>query len=318
MVFHPTIAPEDVERERGVILEEIKMYVDLPQYFVLDALEGLMWPDHPLGLGLAGTPESVSGLSSAKLKQFHQAYYIPNNIVIAVCGNIDHQVAVDLARKKSSKFSFGQKKGALAAKRDQQSPRTAFFHRAIEQMHVALGFYGLNAFDEDRYVLSLLNVILGGNMSSRLFNEVREKRGLAYSIQSSTKSLADTGAVLIRAGVDNRKLVEAVEVICAELRKLGEKGVSQPEFTRAKEYVIGQLLLGLEETLDHMLWMGESVMVRDRIRTMEEVVDAIKKVKRDDIMRLACSIFDARYLNIAVVGPLKKDQEKGIEALLRR
>jgi len=316
MVFFPKIAKKDVENERGVILEEIKMYYDLPQYFVLDALESVMWPDHPLGKGLAGSIESVSGLTAGNLKTFHETHYVPNNIVVAACGNISHEVVVDLVRKKTGRFSFGHKITPSAAARDQAQPRVAFYDRPIEQMHVAIGCFGLDAFHSDRYALSLLNIILGGNMSSRLFNVVREKHALAYSIQTSVKYLMDTGLFLVRAGVDNTKVVKAVDVILKELEKVRVAGVTRAEFSRAKEYLTGQTLLGLEDTMEHMLWIGESTMVRDRIQTAEEVIRAIKRVRIDDIQRVAARILDRNRCNITVVGPFQKDQEKQMRRLI--
>ncbi|MCK4983541.1 MAG: insulinase family protein, partial [Victivallaceae bacterium] len=250
------------------------------------------------------------------LSDFHGAYYVPNNIVVAAGGNVSHQEVVDLARKKTSRFAFEHKISPDPVVRDQNKPRAAFYHRQIEQMHLALGMLGLHSFDEDRHALILLNVILGGNMSSRLFNEVREKRGLAYSIHSSMKTLADTGLFLIRAGVDNEKVTQALDIILKELKKISVSGVTHSEFSRAKEYVVGQLLLGLEDTMEHMLWIGESTLVRDRIRTSDEVVRSIKRVKIDDIQRVAQKILDEKRYNLTVVGPLKEHQEKKMRQLL--
>ena len=168
----------------------------------------------------------------------------------------------------------------------------------------------------DRYALSLLNIILGGNMSSRLFNEIREKRGLAYSISTSVRYLNDTGMFQVRAGVDNQKIVPAVELILKELKKIKGQGVGSGEFTRAKEYYFGQVLLGLEDTLDQMLWIGESMLVYDHIRTMKEVIAAITKVKPDDIRRMAKTVLKEERFNLALIGALKEDQEKNLRSLM--
>ena len=316
MVFYPKINKKDVDSERGVILEEIKMYYDLPQYFVIDSLEQLMWPDHPLGKGLAGSLESVSGMTAKMIADFHDTHYIPNNIVVAACGHLSHEAIVDLVRRKTRQFNFGQKITAMPASHDQEAARAAFYHRPIEQMHVAFGVYGLNAFDKDRYALSLLNIIMGGNMSSRLFNEVREKRGLAYSIHSSFKALSDTGLFLVRAGVENTKVVQALEVIVNELKKVRQTVVTRSEFARAKDYLTGQLLLGLEDTMEHMLWIGESTMVRDRICPPDEIIRIIKSVKIDDVYRVASGILKDQTYNLSVVGPVKKEQEQAMKGLL--
>jgi predicted Zn-dependent peptidase len=175
---------------------------------------------------------------------------------------------------------------------------------------------GLENDHPDRYALNLLNIILGGNMSSRLFDEVREKRGLAYSISSSLKYLKDTGMFMIRAGVDNKKLVKAVDVILKELKKIRHSGVTEDEFRRSRDYYLGQILLGLEDTLDHMLWIGESVLMRDRIRTLEEIIRLVKKVKREDIRRVANDILKENRFNLAVVGPMDKSQDQALRDLM--
>jgi len=316
MVFCPRISHEDVEKERGVILEEIKMYHDLPQYFVVEELERLMWPDHPLGKGLAGTADSVSQLTDQKLKDFHTTQYIPNNIVLSACGNISHQALVDLARKKTSAFGPGTFRPAEPFHSSGEGDRMIFHHRPIEQMHLALGMPGMDHFDPGRYALNLLNVVVGGNMSSRLFDEVREKRGLAYSIYSSAKSLADTGLFVIRAGVENTRITQTLEVVLQELDKICRDGITPSEFKRAKKYLTGQLLLGLEDTMEHMLWIGESTMIRDRIRTLDEVMEAIKKVRIDDVRKAAQRVFQPQEMRLAVVGPIKPEQERQIRSLM--
>ncbi len=315
MVFDPLINKKDVDKERTVILEEIKMYHDVPQYFVLELLDELMWPDHPLGQNLAGSFETVGGMSAKDLKSFHQNYYFPGNIVVCACGHLEHSRFVNLVRKKLACFDVFKKTNFLAAQNNQSEAQVKFFRKEIEQMHLALGMPGLPVEHKDRYALSLLNVILGANMSSRLFTEVREKRGLAYSISSSTKSLQDTGLFLIRAGVDNNKIVAALEVVLKELKKICLKEVHQDEFIRAKDYFLGQFLLGLEDTLDHMLWMGESLMTWDKVRSLEEIIKEVNQVKISDIKRVANEIFQAGHLNLALVGPLKDGQEKGIRSL---
>lgn len=316
IVFFPNLDKKDLDKERTVILEEIKMYHDLPQFRVVELLDGLLWPNHPLGKSLAGTPESVGALSVADLRAFHRQHYVPDNVVVSVCGRMNHKDALGLVSKKLAGIK-GKKNGLFVpAQNDQKKPQAAFFRKDIEQMHVALGALGLETNHKDLYVLGVLNIILGGNMSSRLFNEVREKRGLAYAISSGVKSLDDTGLLMIRAGVDNKKIVGAVEVILKELAKIRKNGVSDDEFKRAKDYFLGQLLLGLEDTLDHMLWIGETVISRDRVRSAQDVIQEVNRVKLVDIKRVAAALLDPKRLNLAVVGPLTDAQEKELRAQL--
>ena len=315
IALEPLLKKKDVERERTVILEEIKMYKDLPQYYVVDLLEGMMWPGHPLGKNLAGTPESVGQMSGKDLKTFHQDYYVPANVVVAACGKVQHKRFVDLVRKKIAAFRPGQKLSCLAADHSRRPAAVLFSPRPIEQMHLALGMPGYHDDHPDKYVLNMLHVILGGNMSSRLFNEVREKRGLAYSISTSVKTLSDTGMFMVRAGVDNQKLEQAVEVILKELEKLRRRGVAAVEFQRAKDYYKGQVLIGLEDTLDHMIWLGESVCARNRIRTLDEIMRKINQVRIEDVSRVAKEVLQASRYNLSLVGPIS-DEQKGALARL--
>lgn len=314
MVFFPLIQKNDLERERTIILEEIKMYNDLPQYHVLELLDGLVWPDHPLGKSLAGTSETVGAMTQKGLRSFQRRHYAPDNVVVSVCGNFAHDWLVDFLEEKLGNFSNQERDACDPFKGKQRAPRARFFRKQTEQMHMAMGFPSLRADHPDIYAQAVLNVILGGNMSSRLFDELREKRGLAYSVYSTVKSYDDTGLFMIKAGVDNRKLLEAVELIMKLLRQLRRYGVKDPEFVRAREYFLGQFVLGLEDTMEHMMWMGESMIERDRIRTLGEVVYRVNGLTPDDIRRVAADILQEKRLNLAVVGALTDEQEKGLHA----
>lgn len=183
-------------------------------------------------------------------------------------------------------------------------------------MHLALGSLGYPDDHKNKYALNLLHIILGGNMSSRLFNEVREKRGLAYSISTAVKFLKDTGMFMVRAGVDNGKIVQALEVILKELKKIRKSGLPEREFARARDFYKGQVMLGLEDTLDHMLWLGESLVVRNRLRSLEELIEKIGLIKREDVVEVARDILAENRYNLALIGPLTDEQEKTINAML--
>jgi predicted Zn-dependent peptidase len=221
-----------------------------------------------------------------------------------------------LAKAKLGGLKRDKPNAYLPAVNTQVSPRVKLHRRKIEQMHMAIGFVGYHEKHQDRYVLNLLSIILAGNMSSRLFVEVREKRGLAYSISSCSKTMHDTGLFLIRAGVDNVKIVQAMEVILKELKKIQHSGVSEGEFQRAKDYVLGQFLLGLEDTMEHMLWLGESVIAKDEMRRPEDVVKEFQSIQRADIKRVAQEIFNFQKLNMAVVGPITPTQERQLQSVV--
>lgn len=317
MVLNPKIAPRDMFKEKTVICEEIKMYHDLPQYYVMELLDGLLWPGHPLGKSLAGTQKTVMGITPGKLKKFHQTHYHPSNIVVAAGGKVSHAKVVQLSKKYFSQLKSRPEAEYVKVTDFQDKPRVHFAKKDIEQMHLAIGLPAYHETHKDKYALHLLSTILGGNMSSRLFVEVREKRGLAYSIGSSFKPMHDTGAFIIRAGVDINKITQTVSVILKQLVKIQKYGVNADEFKRGKDYLLGQLLLGLEDTLDHMLWVGESVIARNEAKSLDTIVRAFEKITQKDIKRVAREILDESKVNLAVVGPLTEIQEKELRALMK-
>jgi len=317
MVFYPKIRQSDVVKEKTVVIEEIKMYHDLPQYFVMELLDALLWPNHPLGKQLAGTIESVSKLSAKDLKRFHEKYYSSGNVVISACGNLQHSTFVKEIKKTLSGLVEQGKVTFEPILEIQSKPRTHFFKKDIEQMHLAIGMPGYHETHPDKYALALLSIILGGNMSSRLFVEVREKKGLAYSIGSNYKTMHDTGVLMVRAGVDNMKIVDTVDLILKEFRKIRAKGVTPDEFKRAKDYLIGQILLGLEDTMEHMLWIGESMLSRNKGRTIKHVMTELDKIQPGDLKRIARQVLDEVKYNLAIVGPISDDQSEKINNLLK-
>jgi len=187
-----------------------------------------------------------------------------------------------------------------------------FYKKDIEQMHLNIGFHNVSRFHTDKYTSSLLNIILGGNMSSRLFHEVREKKGLAYDISASVKHYSDTGALMIGAGVDSKKLKKAIEVIMKELKKIKRMRVQSGELQRAKDFYKGQLCMALDDTLNRMLWMGDKLIAKDINYNTDEIIDSINMVTPEMVMELAKKIFRQNNMNISLVGPISKKDQKGI------
>ena len=313
--FFPKIIPKDLEKERTVILEEIKMYHDLPQYHVGELLEELLWPDHPLGQGLAGTLKSVGGMSVVDLRDFKKIHYAPANTVISACGSMKHEELVGLVRVKLGKWTGPLPPSCIPARRSQDKPAAHLHYKQTEQTHLALGYLAYEINHKDYYVMALLSILLGGNMSSRLFNEVREKRGLAYSISSGIKSLNDTGGFMVRAGVDNTKIIGALDLILKVLVHAAA-GVKEDEFKRAQEYYMGQSLLGLEDTMDQMLWMGGGVISNDQVKSIGDVIKKIKAVTKNDIKRVASEILNPQRLNVAIIGPMSEGQQKQLRSIV--
>jgi predicted Zn-dependent peptidase len=316
MVINPTVPAKEVEKERTVILEEIKMYKDLPQSYVHELLDQLLWPDQPLGMSVLGTNETVSKINRDKLLAYKNDHYTPENIVISAAGRMNHKQLV-----KKIKFKFGGLKKkklntAGPAVQSQKRPGITLSDKNTEQTHLALGFHGLKRDHPLKYSLGLLNIILGANSSSRLFNEIREKRGLAYEIGTNLKRLKDTGAFIVHAGVDNNKVTDTIALILAQLQKTKDSLVEKDEFNRAKEFYIGQLMLSLEDTMDQMLWIGESTLSLNRTFSVKDVIKEIRRVKRDDLRFVSRLIFKQENINLSAIGPVK-NKEKQIQSLLK-
>jgi len=316
MVINPLLLPNDINKERTVILEEIKMYKDLPQSYVYDLLDELLWPTQPLGMSVIGTAESVSRINREVLSSYKQNHYTPSDIVVSLAGLLEHDKLVARVKKI---FSHRKEKNINTfspARQHQDKPQLNILPKDTEQTHLALGFHSFKRDHPLRHAAGLLHIILGANMSSRLFHEVREKRGLAYEIGTQLKRFQDTGAFVVHAGIDNRKVNEAIKLILEELAKVKHRLVEADEFKRAKEFYLGQLMLALEDTLDHMLWIGESTAVLDRTYTLNEIIKEVNRVKREDIREVASLIFKEEKTNLALIGPLK-DREKQIRNQLR-
>jgi predicted Zn-dependent peptidase len=306
IVAYPCLKQADIDKERTVILEELKMYRDLPQSYVYELLDELLWPKQALGAPIIGTVDSVTKINRQSLKNYQSRHYTAPNIVISAAGLVDHDL---LVKNASSIFSL-QKEAKFneftPVRENQDRPQLKIFHKETEQTHMALGFHALKRDHPLRHAQSILHIILGANMSSRLFNEVREKRGLAYEIGSALKRFTDTGAFLVHAGIDNSKVEDALSLIFRELGKTKKALLPIDEFRRAKEFYLGQLALALEDTMEYMLWMGESVACLDKVYTLQQVIKEVNKVSLEDIRQVAAGLFNNKAINLALIGPLGK------------
>lgn len=311
MVINPTLPNQEIEKEKPVILEEIKMYKDLPQSYVHELLDELLWPGQPLGAPIIGSVDSVSKVTRKDLSSFKKKFYTPENIVISAAGLLDFNKLTKCAGKIFSFLNKLEKNTFIKAREEQDAAQLKIFHKETEQTHMALGFHGLKRDHPLRHALGILHIILGANMSSRLFNELREKRGLAYEIGTQVKRLQDTGSFTVHAGIDNNKVTDAIALIFKELGKLRRNLAGKDEFKRAKEFYLGQLKLALEDTLDNMLWIGETTSTLDKTYTLEDIIRDIKRIYREDVREVARSLFNERKINLALIGPVK-DKEKDI------
>lgn len=317
IVNHATLAQSEIDKERTVILEEIKMYKDLPAHHVHDLMGELMWPKDALGRPISGTEETVRGLSRKEIVAYKNRYYHPRNIVVSVSGTVDPQEILRQVEKQFPQKSSQKESGFAKVTERQTKPRSVFLEKQTEQTHFVIGLRGFSRFHPDRYKLGLLNVILGSNMSSRLFEEVREKRGLAYEIRSGANFYHDTGMVSISAGVEKSKAHQATQVILKELEKFRRTLVTEGELRRAKDYFMSQLYLAIEDTLEHLLWVGERVLDGGELPNHDKIRASIEAVTREDIQNVARRLFVNRGLNFALIGPIPEKIQNQIKKDLK-
>ncbi len=315
MAINPLLPVLEVDKERTVILEELKMYRDQPQSYVYDLLDELLWPKQILGMSIIGTMESINAIKKEDLYLYQTGHYTPFNIVVSAAGVLEHNEFVNRTAKIFSSLYGSGINRFIPAQEGQLKSQLKLLHKDTEQTHIAMGFHSFKRDHPLKYAQGLLHVILGANMSSRLFNEVREKRGLAYEIGTQIKRFEDTGAFLVHAGIDNRKLSQALAIILKELQRIKRAPVTGGEFKRAKEFYLGQLEMALEDTLDHMLWIGEATASLDKTYTLDEVIRQVNKLKPEDIQEAAKYIFKEKKINLAIIGPLK-GQERNIAGQL--
>ncbi len=316
MLLNSKLDGRELEKERGVVIEEINMTLDHPADWVHQLAAELIWPDHPLGRDQAGTKESVSGMTREMMLGYVKHHYQPGNTVLAVAGNIERDDAVNEIGAQLAGWEKKERGSYLPMEEEQQAARVKLEHKPSQQAHLCLVLPGVSLFDDDRYNVSLLNTILGQGMSSRLFLEVREKRGLAYSVYSYASLLRDTGLMGVYAGVDVQQIEQALNAILAELDRARQEPVSEEELKKAKEFVKGRLMLQMEDSFAVAAWVGRQELLEERVLSVDEVLEAIDAVTAEDVQRAAQRLFLEDKLNLAVVGPYEATHEEQFGSLL--
>ena len=305
MLRNSLYRPDDIENERHIIHEELAMIHDYPTSRVDSLIDEMLWPNHPLGRDIGGTTESIDGITREALLEHMDRHYAPSNIVVSVAGNVPHSEVVSRSWELSRDWTG-------AATYDVPTPVThvqgesqlRLEYRSTEQLHLSIALPGLGLDDPDAHSLDLLSVILGEGMSSRLFAELREKRGLAYDVQSGVSHFKDTGAFVITAGVDPSSTYEAVPAILEQVADVRDS-VSDEEIARAKQLVAGRLMLRMEDTRAVSAWMGSQETLRRTILDVDDVVEKINALTRSDLRRVAARHMVTDRLNMAVVGPCR-------------
>jgi predicted Zn-dependent peptidase len=314
MFLNPTFAPAEVEKERGVIKEEWAMYQDQPQQYVQELLNQTQWPDQPLGRPLTGTEETLDRISRTALTTFHGAHYVAAGTLVAAAGNLSNQNVVERVARIAGRFTQGTRARFVPAFVDQKGPQVRLATKATEQTQIALGARTCSRHDERRFALRLLNTILGENMSSRLFQIVREDHGLAYSIYSSLSFFDDVGDLVVSAGLETENLRRVLALILRELQRLREQLPTAAELRRARDYVLGQIDLSLENTESQMMWLGEQLLGYGRVFPPAEIKQRLAEVTPAQVRAVARDFFRPERLNLALVSPLKSD--RGLARLL--
>jgi predicted Zn-dependent peptidase len=295
--------PDDLERERQVILQEIRMLEDTPDEMVHVLYSQNLWPGHPVGQPVMGTCDSVSAIGREDILDYLQRAYVPPRIVISAAGDLEHELLVELMGP-----AFGALKSTTIEPKEtppNSSPGLHVIRKDLEQVHICLGTEFPSILDERRYTAALLNILLGGNMSSRLFQEIREKRGLAYSVYSFFSAYQDTGMLGIYAGVEPHQTVETVKLILAELEKFRKGDLEQSELRAAQEHLKGSIILGSESVDNRMTRLAKNEMTYGRHIDFDEIIQAIKAVTVEDVVKLAMDHLLPERLTMTVLGAVE-------------
>lgn len=295
-------AYHELDQERQVVLEEILMYEDDPGDLVHDLMSQAVFPDQPLGAPVIGTSEVIGSIPEAEIRAYHQSHYVAPNIVVAASGSVDQRRLLELSDKYLGDLPSGD--GAHTPQAAEPgAPRLSVRTKPTEQYHLALGGPGLDRSDDRRHAMAVLDTIVGGSMSSRLFQEIRERRGLAYSVGTYSVGYSDTGQVGVYLGTREDNLSEAAEVIGTELRRIGQEPVPAAELQRAKQHLKGRLVLSLESASTRMQRIGRAVLTGTELLDVDEIVARIDAVTADDVQALGAEFWDPSRLSAAAIGP---------------
>ncbi len=308
---------EEIEREKGVVIEELNMYLDTPTAYVSELFEDLLYRDQPAGWRIIGEKATITNFNREKVLDYYHSHYSNENTVVCVAGDVGSKQIEYKIKKHFSKIEIRKHSKKPDTKEEQSKPEILIHHKKTDQTHFCLGVRTYDMYDKRKYALSLMAVILGGNMSSRLFISVRERHGLAYYIHTSFESTSDTGYLVTQAGIKNDSLEKAVGLVLKEYKDLRINKIKDSELKKAKDYLRGTLSLSLDATDNQSSFYANQEVMGQTILTPEEKLKLIDKVSINDIKKVAEDIFKNKKLNLAVIGPLGQEERKRLEKILR-
>jgi predicted Zn-dependent peptidase len=308
MLLDSKFAPGDIAKEREVIKEEIAMCLDEPQHHVQELLNATLWPGQPLGKPITGTGQTLDAMTRGCLLAYMHENYVAGNVLVVAAGRLKHRQVLRAVASYAPRLPTIPRPRFSPARSDQKKPRVRLFTKQTEQTQIALGIRTCSRQDERRYALRLLNAILGENMSSRLFQVIREDRGLAYSIYSTPSFFSDAGDLVISAGLDTDNVTKVLRLILRELRRMREAAPSAAELRRARDYVIGQIDLSLESTENQMNWLGEQLLGYGKVLRPTQIKRRLSEVTAGEIRAVARDFLCPERFNLALVSPLASDQ----------
>jgi predicted Zn-dependent peptidase len=303
LVLHPLFRPEDIEKEKGVILEELKMDQDNPEYLVHEIFTSNFWMGHPLGKPILGTKGTVRKFNRAMIDGYYGTHYVPANMFITAAGHLTHEGLLDLVRERFESLPARAHPAVDAAPATHASIAIRN-KKSLEQVHVCLGVPSYPLSHHDRFACYVLNTLLGGGMSSRLFQNIRERQGLAYSVFSELNPYSDTGCLSVYAGTSVKSARKVVDSILTEFRRLKQEPVEEEELRRAKDYMKGSLMLSLESTTSRMANLARQEMYFGRFFNLDELLEKVERVTPDDVQRISRSFFNPSQIALTVLGNL--------------
>lgn len=305
--------PAHIDKERQVILQEISMVEDSPEEQIHEIFNNLYWSNHPLGMSILGTDKTISSIDRDKLINHKKRFYSPSRIIISAAGNIDHEVVVEFFKPIFESIETGEPMPSLTSPKINQD--VSCHYKPLEQVHICVGGKAPHLLNNMRFAGTILNTILGGNMSSRLFQEIREKRGLAYSIYSFISAYIDTGILGVCAGTDPREVNSVLDVINMEITKIKDGDITETDLNEAKEHLIGGILLGSENTDSRMLRLAKNEYLFNRYISYEEVVASLEDVTVDEAVTCAREAFTPANTSLVTLGPFKEEEMRLKEPL---